>query len=76
MHRLRALPSAVQFERTRLHLGLALAFLVGSTLGPGPLPAPRRGHAGAAVRGAGCWPRWDVRRSALPATASSAGPRR
>jgi uncharacterized membrane protein YoaK (UPF0700 family) len=32
--RLRDLPSAVQFERTRLHLGLALAFLTGSTLGP------------------------------------------
>ncbi|QRK09788.1 DUF1275 domain-containing protein [Archangium violaceum] len=28
-----ALPSADQFERTRLHLGLALAFLSGSTLG-------------------------------------------
>ncbi|MFP2902714.1 YoaK family protein [Corallococcus sp. 4LFB] len=32
--RVRDLPSAVQFERTRLHLGLALAFLAGSALGP------------------------------------------
>src|SRR5690606_30999991 len=31
---LRELPTAVQFERTRLHLGLALAFLVGCTAGP------------------------------------------
>jgi uncharacterized membrane protein YoaK (UPF0700 family) len=31
---LRALPSAVQFERTRLHLGLLLAFLGGCTTGP------------------------------------------
>jgi uncharacterized membrane protein YoaK (UPF0700 family) len=29
------LPSAEQFERTRLHLGLVLAFLVGSILGSG-----------------------------------------
>ncbi|MHA7634124.1 YoaK family protein [Corallococcus sp. M7] len=33
-HRVRRLPSAVEFERTRLHLGLVLAFLVGCTLGP------------------------------------------
>ncbi|RKI27329.1 DUF1275 domain-containing protein [Corallococcus sp. AB004] len=33
-HRVRHLPSAVEFERTRLHLGLVLAFLVGCTLGP------------------------------------------
>lgn len=30
----RALPSAIQFERTRLHLGLAAAFLFGCTSGP------------------------------------------
>lgn len=30
----RRLPSAEQFARTRLHLGLATAFLVGCTLGP------------------------------------------
>jgi len=29
-----ALPSAIQFERTRLHLGLAAAFLFGCTTGP------------------------------------------
>lgn len=34
LHMLRALPSAVQFERTRLHLGLLLAFLGGCTTGP------------------------------------------
>ncbi|MBU8895591.1 DUF1275 domain-containing protein [Corallococcus sp. H22C18031201] len=34
LHRLRELPSAIQFERTRLHLGLLGAFLLGSTLGP------------------------------------------
>lgn len=34
LHRLRELPSAVQFERTRLHLGLAAAFLAGCTAGP------------------------------------------
>jgi uncharacterized membrane protein YoaK (UPF0700 family) len=33
VRRLRELPSAVQFERTRLHLGLALAFLGGCTAG-------------------------------------------
>lgn len=31
---LRALPSAVQFERVRLHVGLWLAFVCGGTLGP------------------------------------------
>jgi hypothetical protein len=31
---LRALPAAVQFARTRLHVGLLLAFLVGCTAGP------------------------------------------
>jgi len=31
---LRALPSAVQFARTRLHVGLLLAFLAGCTTGP------------------------------------------
>lgn len=31
---LRRLPTAEQFGRTRLHLGLAFAFLVGCTLGP------------------------------------------
>lgn len=30
----RALPAAVQFARTRLHLGLLLAFLIGCTAGP------------------------------------------
>jgi uncharacterized membrane protein YoaK (UPF0700 family) len=30
----RALPTAIQFERTRLHLGLAAAFLFGCTVGP------------------------------------------
>lgn len=34
LHRLRELPSAIQFERTRLHLGLGGAFLFGSTVGP------------------------------------------
>jgi uncharacterized membrane protein YoaK (UPF0700 family) len=34
LRQLRELPSAIQFERTRLHLGLAFAFLGGSTLGP------------------------------------------
>ncbi|XXF77288.1 YoaK family protein [Myxococcaceae bacterium GXIMD 01537] len=34
LRRLRELPSAVQFERVRLHLGLLLAFLFGCTLGP------------------------------------------
>ncbi len=33
LHRLRELPSAVQFERTRLHLGLAAAFLAGCASG-------------------------------------------
>jgi uncharacterized membrane protein YoaK (UPF0700 family) len=32
-HKVQELPSAEQFERTRLHLGLALAFLTGSVLG-------------------------------------------
>jgi uncharacterized membrane protein YoaK (UPF0700 family) len=32
-HKVRELPSAEQFERTRLHLGLVLAFLSGSGLG-------------------------------------------
>lgn len=31
---LRALPSAIEFERTRLHLGLGAAFLLGCTSGP------------------------------------------
>jgi uncharacterized membrane protein YoaK (UPF0700 family) len=35
LRKVRDLPSAEQFERTRLHLGLALAFLVGSVLGSG-----------------------------------------
>ncbi|MCP3059479.1 DUF1275 domain-containing protein [Myxococcus sp. K38C18041901] len=34
LRRLRALPSAIEFERTRLHLGLGLSFLLGCTLGP------------------------------------------
>lgn len=34
MRQLRALPSAIEFERTRLHLGLAFSFLVGCTSGP------------------------------------------
>jgi uncharacterized membrane protein YoaK (UPF0700 family) len=34
-HKVLDLPSAEQFERTRLHLGLVLAFLAGSTLGSG-----------------------------------------
>ncbi|HYO54759.1 YoaK family protein [Archangium sp.] len=34
-HKVLDLPSAEQFERTRLHLGLALAFLTGSILGTG-----------------------------------------
>lgn len=34
LRQLRALPSAIQFERTRLHLGLAAAFLLGCTTGP------------------------------------------
>jgi len=32
--RLRALPTAIEFERTRLHLGLGAAFLLGCTVGP------------------------------------------
>lgn len=32
--RLRALPSAIEFTRTRLHLGLGASFLVGCTSGP------------------------------------------
>ncbi|WP_164020215.1 YoaK family protein [Pyxidicoccus trucidator] len=34
LRQMRALPSAIQFERTRLHLGLAAAFLFGCTTGP------------------------------------------
>ncbi|MCP3168449.1 YoaK family protein [Myxococcus qinghaiensis] len=34
LRRLRALPSAIEFERTRLHLGLGAAFLLGCTSGP------------------------------------------
>ncbi|MFP2933308.1 YoaK family protein [Pyxidicoccus sp. 3LG] len=34
LRQLRELPSAIQFERTRLHLGLATAFLFGCTTGP------------------------------------------
>jgi len=34
LRQVRALPSAIEFERTRLHLGLALAFLLGATGGP------------------------------------------
>ncbi|NMO22501.1 DUF1275 domain-containing protein [Pyxidicoccus fallax] len=34
LRQVRALPSAIQFERTRLHLGLAAAFLIGCTVGP------------------------------------------
>jgi uncharacterized membrane protein YoaK (UPF0700 family) len=34
MKMLRALPAAVQFARTRLHVGLLLAFLAGCTAGP------------------------------------------
>jgi uncharacterized membrane protein YoaK (UPF0700 family) len=34
LRQVRALPSAIQFERTRLHLGLAAAFLFGCTTGP------------------------------------------
>jgi len=33
LHKVRDLPSAEQFERTRLHLGLALSFLSGATSG-------------------------------------------
>ncbi|MCP3139337.1 YoaK family protein [Pyxidicoccus xibeiensis] len=34
LRQVRELPSAIQFERTRLHLGLAFAFLFGCTTGP------------------------------------------
>jgi uncharacterized membrane protein YoaK (UPF0700 family) len=34
LRQVRQLPSAIQFERTRLHLGLAAAFLLGCTTGP------------------------------------------
>ncbi|MCP3100568.1 DUF1275 domain-containing protein [Myxococcus sp. K15C18031901] len=34
LRRVRGLPSAIEFERTRLHLGLACAFLFGATCGP------------------------------------------
>ena len=34
LRQIRALPSAIEFERTRLHLGLATAFLFGCTTGP------------------------------------------
>jgi uncharacterized membrane protein YoaK (UPF0700 family) len=34
LRQVRELPSAIQFERTRLHLGLGLAFLFGCTSGP------------------------------------------
>jgi uncharacterized membrane protein YoaK (UPF0700 family) len=34
VRQVRALPSAVQFARARLHLGLAVSFLCGCTLGP------------------------------------------
>ncbi|RKH40184.1 YoaK family protein [Corallococcus sicarius] len=73
--RLRDLPSAVQFERTRLHLGLALAFLAGSTLGP--FLFLRHGAVTLVLPCAalGVLAALDVRLSALP-SASPGGPGR
>ncbi|RKH19550.1 DUF1275 domain-containing protein [Corallococcus praedator] len=75
-HRLRDLPSAVQFERTRLHVGLALAFLAGSTLGP--FLFLRHGAVTLALPCAvlGVLAALDVRLSALPGAASSTSPGR
>ncbi|WP_223638585.1 YoaK family protein [Corallococcus sp. EGB] len=72
--RVRELPSAVQFERTRLHLGLALAFLAGSTLGP--YLFLRHGAVTLVLPCAvlGVLAALDVRLTVKPAPSSSAAP--